>query len=41
MVQISKDGKLTTLENIDEGDNLHLQTSNLDVTVNVVSKEEI
>ncbi|MBT3882806.1 MAG: exodeoxyribonuclease VII large subunit [Campylobacteraceae bacterium] len=41
MVQISKDGKLTTLENIDKGDNLHLQTSNLDVTVNVVSKEEI
>jgi len=41
MVQISKDGKLTTLENIDEGDNLHLQTSNLDVTVNVVSKKEI
>ena len=41
MVQISKDGKLTTLENIDKGDNLHLQTSNLDVTVNVVSKKEI
>ena len=41
MVQLSKDGKLTTLNEINVDDKLHLQTSSFDVEVNVLSKKEI
>jgi len=41
MVQLSKDGKLTTLNEINVDDKLHLQTSSFDVKVNVLSKKEI
>ncbi len=41
MVQLSKDGKLSSLEDIKEGDTIHLQTSSFDVEASVVSKQKI
>lgn len=39
--QVSKDGKLTSVDELLVNDTIHLQTSNYDITANVVSKEKI
>jgi exodeoxyribonuclease VII large subunit len=41
MVQLSKDGKPTTLDNIKKDDKIHLQTSIYDVVANIISKKKL
>ena len=41
MVQLSKDGKPTTLDNIKIDDKIHLQTSIYDVVANIISKKKL